>query len=42
MKENGISQWDYTYPNKQVVQKDLREQNLYKWEIEGKIAGIIT
>ena len=42
MIKNGIDQWDDTYPNTEVITKDLEKQSYYVAEIDGEIIGGIN
>ena len=42
MLENGIDQWDETYPNAGVIMEDLIAQTYYVAEIESTIIGGIN
>ena len=42
MLANDIDQWDATYPNTEVITKDLEKQSYYIAEIEGEIIGGIN
>jgi len=42
MIKNGIDQWDDTYPNTEVITKDLEKKSYYVAEIEGEIIGGIN
>jgi len=39
MIENGIDQWDDTYPNAEVINKDLNVGTYYVMEMDGVIIG---
>ena len=39
MLENGINQWDDTYPNSQIISEDLNVGTYYVAEIDGTIIG---
>jgi len=40
--ENGIFQWNELYPSKEVLQKDITLQQIWKLEVNKTIAGIIV
>ena len=42
MLENGINQWDATYPNTEIISQDLEVMTYYVAEIEGEIIGGIN
>lgn len=42
MINNGIYQWNELYPSKEVLQKDIELQQIWKLEVEDKIIGIIV
>ena len=42
MMKNGIDQWDATYPNIEVITKDIIEQTYYIAEIDEEIIGGIN
>ncbi|KGE20735.1 GCN5 family acetyltransferase [Paenibacillus wynnii] len=42
MQDGGSDQWDESYPNREVIQEDLEQSNLYVCEVEGAIAGIVV
>ena len=42
MIKSGIDQWDETYPNKEVITKDIIEQTYYIAEIDEEIIGGIN
>jgi len=42
MISNNIDQWDSTYPNKEVIKKDIISQTYYVTEIKGEIVGGIN
>ncbi len=42
MIKNDIDQWDESYPNKEIIIKDLKAETYYVSEIEGKIIGGIN
>ena len=39
MIENGINQWDDTYPNTEIINEDLNVGTYYVAEIDGTIIG---
>ena len=39
MLENGINQWDDTYPNTEIISEDLNVGTYYVAEIDGTIIG---
>jgi ribosomal protein S18 acetylase RimI-like enzyme len=39
MLENGINQWDNTYPNTEIISEDLNVGTYYVAEIDGTIIG---
>ena len=39
MLENGIDQWDDTYPNTEIINEDLNVGTYYVAEIDGTITG---
>lgn len=41
MQLNELDQWDDIYPNKEVIEADIREENLYVYE-DNRIKGIIV
>ena len=42
MLENGIDQWDDTYPNTEIINEDLNVSTYYVAEIDGTIIGGIN
>jgi ribosomal protein S18 acetylase RimI-like enzyme len=42
MNDNGIFQWDETYPNRDVVEEDISKNQLYVGTIDGIIATAYT
>lgn len=40
--EQEIFQWNEHYPSKEVLQKDIELQQIYKLEFENELAGIIV
>jgi ribosomal protein S18 acetylase RimI-like enzyme len=42
MIENGIDQWDETYPNNEIISEDLNVGTYYVSEIDGTIIGGIN
>ena len=42
MLENGINQWDNTYPNTEIISEDLNVGTYYVAEIDGTIIGGIN
>jgi len=40
--ENGIFQWNDSYPSKEVLQKDIELQQIWKLEDENEIVGIMV
>lgn len=40
MIENGNLQWDENYPNEEVFEKDIMQNQLWVAEVDGVIAGI--
>ncbi|WP_456463431.1 GNAT family N-acetyltransferase [Lutibacter sp.] len=42
MIENGIFQWDENYPSKEILQKDIDLQQIWKLEVQDVIIGIIV
>ena len=39
MLKNGIDQWDETYPNSEIISKDLNDGTYYVAEMDGTIIG---
>ncbi len=42
MIENSIFQWDENYPSKEILQKDIDLQQIWKLEVQDVIIGIIV
>ena len=42
MIEQGISQWDNSYPNMQIIKLDIEAETYYIAEINGKVVGGIN
>ena len=42
MLNSNIDQWDSSYPNKKIIQKDLEAKTYYVAEISGEIVGGIN
>jgi ribosomal protein S18 acetylase RimI-like enzyme len=42
MDENKIFQWDELYPNRTTLIEDIRKQQLYVFDLKGKIIGFIV
>ncbi|MBD7913426.1 MULTISPECIES: GNAT family N-acetyltransferase [Clostridium] len=42
MESENIMQWDDLYPNEEVITNDIIEENLFVYEEDGIIKGIIT
>ena len=42
MDEQGIPQWDDIYPNKAKLEADIRMQQMYVIEVEGRVVGLIV
>ena len=42
MIDNEIYQWNELYPSKEVLQKDIALQQLWKLEIDDKIIGLVV
>lgn len=42
MNEQGIPQWDETYPNKEILSKDVERQEMHVIEAQGRVAGLIV
>jgi len=42
MEAEGIYQWDSIYPNVEVIANDIREGNLYVWDDESVVKGLIV
>ena len=42
MLENGINQWDATYPNTEIISEDLNVGTYYVAEIDGTLIGGIN
>jgi len=42
MESKGIYQWDNSYPNKEIISGDIDGRNLYVYENDGVIQGIIV
>ena len=42
MIENGIFQWNEYYPSKEVLENDIKLEQIWKLEIGEEIAGIIV
>ena len=42
MIKEGIDQWDYSYPNIDVITKDIHKKNYFVAEIKKEIVGGIT
>ncbi|UZW12479.1 GNAT family N-acetyltransferase [Clostridium pasteurianum] len=42
MHEQGVYQWDHTYPSKDIISDDIREENLYMYVDENIIKGFIV
>ncbi|MOA41488.1 hypothetical protein D3C78_1634520 [compost metagenome] len=38
----GIKQWDELYPNKGVIEEDIRKMSLFTARIDNEIAGVVT
>lgn len=42
MKENGFEQWTEGYPTEEHILEDIKKEECYLWEEEGKICGMMT
>jgi len=42
MEAEGIYQWDNVYPNEEVITDDIKEGNLYVYEDENIVKGLIV
>ncbi|AIQ65291.1 GCN5 family acetyltransferase [Paenibacillus stellifer] len=42
MQEGGSDQWNESYPNREVIAKDIEQGTLYVFEDDGTPAGIIV
>ncbi|MGB5236651.1 MAG: GNAT family N-acetyltransferase [Flavobacteriaceae bacterium] len=42
MTEEGISQWNEHYPSEQAFVRDISRDELYAFEIDGKVIGVIA
>lgn len=42
MHEQGIYQWDHTYPSKEIITKDINEGNLHLYVDENNIKGFVV
>jgi ribosomal protein S18 acetylase RimI-like enzyme len=42
MNRNNIDQWDEIYPDAAEIENDIESNSLYKYEIVGVIAAIVT
>ncbi|VAW19596.1 Acetyltransferase [hydrothermal vent metagenome] len=42
MTGNGVFQWDENYPSKEILQKDIDLQQIWKLEVQSIIIGIIV
>jgi len=42
MESNGIYQWDEIYPNREVLEKDIKDENLFVCFEDDVIAGIFV
>jgi ribosomal protein S18 acetylase RimI-like enzyme len=42
LMKQGIYQWDDVYPNKDVIQEDIRHQCMHAIKIDDEIAGVIS
>ena len=42
MDRQGILQWDETYPNREILSKDLERHELYVIEVEGQVTGLVA
>ena len=39
LKEEGVDQWQNNYPNEEVLEKDIENNNLYVYELNQQIIG---
>ena len=42
MDEQGIPQWDEIYPNRQILLKDVVQQELHVIEVEDQVTGLVV
>ncbi|WP_462409881.1 GNAT family N-acetyltransferase [Neobacillus sp. Marseille-QA0830] len=42
LKKNGVDQWDIFYPNRFVVRKDLKQQNIFGIIMDGRVIAVVT
>ncbi|RDI41364.1 GNAT family N-acetyltransferase [Falsibacillus pallidus] len=42
LKLNGIDQWDFFYPNRFLIEGDLKRSQMYGMKNDGKLIGIIV
>lgn len=42
MHEQGVYQWDHTYPSKEIISEDVRKGNLYTYVDENIIKGFVV
>lgn len=42
MHEQGVYQWDHTYPSKEIITEDIHEGNLYEYRDENIIKGFVV
>ena len=42
MKENGFEQWTEEYPTEEHILEDIKKEECYLWEEEGRICGMMT
>ncbi len=44
MKNDDLEQWNDSddYPNREIAVEDIKKKQMYKYEVDGKVAGVIV
>lgn len=42
LRSMGVMQWDFSYPDVEIITKDIKSDSCLKVEIDGRIAAVVT